>query len=1125
MKTMSTNRIVLGLLVACLVSPTLGAESIPVAAQSDQPYTEQVAATAPVAQWRFETGIEPQVGDFAIKQEGELKTAVPGPRPSEFPLFDSTNQALHFPGDRSFLRVTDPGEGSPLDFDLGDSITMEAWVDPSPINGGSFYLVGKGRTNNPGVAANNQNYAFRLQGTSGGAALNFLFRSRGKSADWHRWTSTASVPVGDGWHHVAVTYTFGKKDSIRGYIDGEPVTGKWDMGGATDNAPVVDNDELWIGSGMGGADSSTYKGNLDEVAIYRAALTEEQIKARFRYVAPKAVVDLTRVPSDKVLVDVYEGIPDKKSWKFRPPKYVESYTLDGFTFLEIPKKYSDNAVEIDRSNPFLIRAYTHMELPKGEHRILIRARNGSRLYLDGEQIAETAFHSISGDAHGRVFDEYKGPTENIQPLHRGDSEQIVTVTGDGKSHLIQFETIIGGQGRRPEPGETGVYIAKEGQEFVLLSHGERPPLTRQTWDQFKLDQREFYTRLNAQRRREADKEKQYWDWRHDLAREVVAKQQPIAVPTVTSTSAVQNDIDRFIAAKLEEAGGQPAELSDDLAFLRRVTVDLIGTVPTRKQIREFEADTKPGKRSRAVDRLLAMPQWADNWVGYWQDVLAENPNIVNPTLNNTGPFRWWIHESFYDNKPFDRFVTELVMMEGSEYFGGPGGFAMATQNDAPMAAKAHVIGQAFLSLQMKCARCHDAPAHDFLQKDLFSLAAMLKRGPQQVPLTSTIPGGDEAVKSLAVAVTLKPGEMVPPEWPFAELIADNQLPAEVLRNKEDERERLAALLTSPYNRRFAQTIVNRLWKRYLGYGLVEPVEDWEYATPSHPELLDYLANELITHDYDLKHVTRLILNSHTYQRKPVGREVLAEQDPYLFASPIVRQMTAEQLVDSLFVVAGKPFDAGPMNIDIDTARSYKSSLNLGEPIRAWQFTSLSNERDRPSLALPFAQPFVTFLETFGWRGSRQNPVNERELEPTVLQPAEMANGVLSRRISRLSDDSAYTELALQQQPLEQLVEEIYLRTLTRRPTEAEAALFTQLLSEGYTDRKVDAPIVTRPPLPRNAVAWSNHLDPKANVVKLQLEEAVDAGDPPTQRIKADWRERLEDMIWSLTNSPEFVFVP
>ena len=127
-------------------------------------------------------------------------------------------------------------------------------------------------------------------------------------------------------------------------------------------------------------------------------------------------------------------------------------------------------------------------------------------------------------------------------------------------------------------------------------------------------------------------------------------------------------------------------------------------------------------------------------------MLAENPNIVNPTLNNTGPFRWWIYEALLDNKPLDRFATELILMEGSTRYGGTAGFAVASENDAPLAAKAQNLGLAFLAFDMRCARCHDAPSHDFSQEDLFNLAAMLHRGEQTLPKTSTIPGDDATTR-------------------------------------------------------------------------------------------------------------------------------------------------------------------------------------------------------------------------------------------------------------------------------------------------------------------------------------------------------------------------------------------
>jgi hypothetical protein len=357
------------------------------------------------------------------------------------------------------------------------------------------------------------------------------------------------------------------------------------------------------------------------------------------------------------------------------------------------------------------------------------------------------------------------------------------------------------------------------------------------------------------------------------------------------------------------------------------------------------------------------------------------------------------------------------------------------------------------------------------------------------------------------------------------LIPD-EIPAGVLRNENDSRERLAALVTSAKNQRFARVIVNRLWRRYMGLGLVEPVDDWDHVKPSHPELLDYLTRELVLSAYDLKHVARLILNSQAYQRLPHDPGSVENSADYRFAAPVRRRLSAEQLVDSLFSAAGMPFDAGHMCIDIDGARPETQSLNLGQPTRAWQFASLSNERDRPSLALPFAQPFVTLMQTFGWRSSRQDPLTIRDEDPNVLQPAVVANGVIGCRIARLSDDNGFTQAALSDVSADQLIDIVYLRLLTRHASPKERALFTGLLQDGYTTRIVPgaAPAPERK-LRRNTVSWSNHLNPEANVIKTELEEAVRQGKPPTPRLVAGWRERMEDMVWVLINSPEFVFLP
>ena len=1109
-------------------------------------YGRLILADEPVAYWRFEetTGdFHSSVGPagektpFATQTKGKVDRNLAGPGASAMGLFSESNRAIGFTGDGASLRIADPGDNSPFDFHAGDQITIEAWIQPGRVTDGRhMYLIGKGRTGNAGFPRENQNWAFRLRGIGGTARLSFLYRdTTGDSPDkaqYHRWNSDEGLNSSDGkWHHVAVTYTFGEPDSARGYLDGVETRGTWDMGGTAGKSPVVDNDEIWIGTTLGGIRGASFIGGIDEIAIYRKALPAERFTRLLPKVAPAPSLAESAPPRDSVRVEVVENIPDKKSWAFPsdlPPS--ETYTESNVDFSFIPQAYNSQGIKVDRSNPFLLRASSIVQLPEEELNILVRARSGSRLFIDGQLVAQSDFHHIAGSAHGVVDPFYEAPIASLPRLERGDSEKLVKWTGDGKLHRIDFEVIVGGQGRRPEPGDSLAAIGPVGGDLALLSPTEAIPFTAANWDQYSNFRREEMVRRDQARRLAASQDElAYWNKRHKIARQAVQTRPAVEVPAAIDGYPARNEVDHFINAKLAAAKLSASPEISDWSFLRRVTLDVTGTIPTPVEIAEFEKDTAPGRRSRVIERLLESPGWADHWVSYWQDVLAENPNIVNPTLNNTGPFRWWIYESLLDNKPIDRFATELIMMEGSVYFGGPGGFSLATQNDAPMAAKAHVIAQAFLGVELKCARCHDAPFHDLLQRDLFSLAAMLNRSSQSVPGTSTIPASPEDLARMIVTVSLKPGEPVAPEWPFDNLIdVEGGIPAGVLRNAKDTRELLAATVTSPNNTRFAQVVVNRMWQRLLGYGITEPVDDWEHAQPSHPELLAWLSRELVLSGYDLKHIARLILNSDVYQRQTSGsRDDIHVGETYLFAGPLQRRMTAEQIVDSMFTASQMEFDAGPMNIDIDSARAYRSSLNLGEPQRAWQFASMSNERDRPSLSLPFIEPFVTTLETFGWPSTRQNPISYREQEATILQPAILENGTLATRIATASDRNGFTELALDTKSPDELVEQAFKRLLTRPPQPDEKELFTTLLSEGFSHRRQQAELQTNAERDRlrGRVGWSNHLSPRANEIKVELAEAVKKGDPPTRRLESDWRERLEDMLWSILNSPEFVFVP
>lgn len=555
---------------------------------------------------------------------------------------------------------------------------------------------------------------------------------------------------------------------------------------------------------------------------------------------------------------------------------------------------------------------------------------------------------------------------------------------------------------------------------------------------------------------------------------------------------------------------------DDLTFLRRATYDTVGLPPSEEEISTYLADATGARRANAVERLLADPRRADHAISAWLDLLAENPNILNPTLNNTGPFRWWLRESLLDHKPLDLMVTELVRMRGSERYGGPAGFGVASQNDAPMATKGVVLAGAFLGVQLKCARCHDAPGGGRMQEDLFSLAALLAGKDVVVPATSSVPadklhsGGRKAL----ITVSLKPGVPVKPKWRLEDIVkadaADLALPG---------RELLAALLTTAANERFAQVQANRVWRALMGRGLVEPPDDWDRAKPSHPELLAWLGRELVKSGYDETALRRLIMTSAAYQR--ASDPGLSAVDP-LYRAPSRRRLAAEQVVDGLFAASGRPMRLEEVSLDIDGVRDQGNSISLGNPCRAWMLTSTSNERDRPSLSLPRIQAVCDVLEAFGWRGARQDPRAIRDEFPEVIQPAILANGTMGMWLTTLTDDHAATAMALDESSVSRLVERLYLRYLARKPTPAESSRVGALLSPGFAARKTSGGMnATAPRLPEPYVSWSNHLDPEATVVRQTQEARARAGDPPTRRLDPEWRMRLENVVWALSNSPEF----
>lgn len=568
-------------------------------------------------------------------------------------------------------------------------------------------------------------------------------------------------------------------------------------------------------------------------------------------------------------------------------------------------------------------------------------------------------------------------------------------------------------------------------------------------------------------------------------------------------------------------------ITTDEAFLRRIYLDTIGLQPTADEARAFLSDKAPDKRTRLIDRLLADGRCADHQMSDWMDILAENPTLINASLNSTGPFRWFLYDSLRDNKALDRMVTDLLVMRGDAAHGGSAGFAQAAENDAPFAAKGHIVASAFLGIELQCARCHDSPYHNSTQRDLYSLAAMLERKSVIVPKTSRVPAAffEKKARESLIQVTLKIDEPVTPTWPFAAEtgVEDGVKLAPLVEDPNDSRERLAALITSPRNHRFPRVIVNRLWKRFMGKGFVEPAHDWEGHEASHPELLDWLVSELLSNNYDLKHVTRLIVTSGAYQREAAS----AEAGEHFFNAPERRRLTAEQIVDSLHSAAGAMIDSEELTFVHDGRHPLGRRQTLGVPRRGWMFTSLNNERDRPSLALPRAQATVDVLEAFGWTGSRQKPILNRVVDPNMLQPGILANGLLTQALSRASHRSELAQLAVDAATPGELLDTLFLRFLSRMPRQSERNVFVPALKEGFENRLIPADQIVPPkkPKPLGLATWLNHVSPEANTIQQEVEKRVQVGPAPDPRLRSEWRGVYEDITWSLINHREFVWIP
>jgi hypothetical protein len=383
------------------------------------------------------------------------------------------------------------------------------------------------------------------------------------------------------------------------------------------------------------------------------------------------------------------------------------------------------------------------------------------------------------------------------------------------------------------------------------------------------------------------------------------KPRRVQLPDATASHPLDVLISQYMSAhKIAE----PAPV-DDATFCRRAYLDVIGLLPTPEQLDGFCADADADKRAAMVKTLLADNRdYADHWLTFWNDLLRNDYRGTGFIDGGRRQISGWLYAALIENKPYDRFVADLVNpSKPSEGFSrGIIWRGSVNASMQPPVQAAQNVAQVFMGVNLKCASCHDSFINNWTLSDCYGLAACYSDQPLELILCDKPTGKLSAPRFLYPQVgTLEPG-------------------AQRLR-------RLAELMTSPANGRLPRTIVNRLWARLMGRGLVEPIDDMEKPAWS-ADILDWLADDLVAHHYNLKHTIEVILTSRAYQLPSM--DVATSPGEYEFHGPIVRRLTAEQFCDAITSLTGQ-WARFPATLDIDfTAGDLVGPVNMP----AWIWT-------------------------------------------------------------------------------------------------------------------------------------------------------------------------------------------
>jgi mono/diheme cytochrome c family protein len=365
-------------------------------------------------------------------------------------------------------------------------------------------------------------------------------------------------------------------------------------------------------------------------------------------------------------------------------------------------------------------------------------------------------------------------------------------------------------------------------------------------------------------------------------------------------------LDQIVATYFVRQGIAWPQVVDDRTFARRVWLDSIGLLPPPEELQAFLDDDAPNKRSNLVKRLLSDNQaYTEHWLTFWNDMLRNDYKGTGYIDGGRKQISNWLYTALARNLSYDQFVTQLVHpnYESDGFTKGIVWRGVVNASMVPPMQAAQSISQVFLGVNLKCASCHDSFVNDYTLQDAYGLAAIYADGPLEIAECDKLTGDVAQAKFLYEKIGSVDGN----------------------EEKFVRTEQLAATLTAKQNGRLSRTIVNRLWQKFMGYGLVEPVDEMDRPAWS-PELLDWLAEDFVDHGYDLKHTMAIIFTSRAYQLLAVNLGESIEE--YVFRGPGERRMTAEQFSDAVMSLAGMDYGSADAKMHRTVALGLQTDISL-----------------------------------------------------------------------------------------------------------------------------------------------------------------------------------------------------